>query len=100
MSLTRRWYVVELQGPLDLAADPPPERASILLVDDNPADLASLRAILGDIGHDLVEARSGEEAMERVKAQEFAAILLDVRLPGLDGFDTARAIRAEGRSRG
>ena len=98
-SLPEGRYEVELTEPLNLAANPPPGRGSILLVDDDPASLASLRAILGDLGLDLVEARSGEEALDRAKGREFAVILLDVRLPGLGGFDTAEAIRADERSR-
>ena len=96
-SLTQRRYVVELPGPMDLATDSSAERASILLVDDTPANLASLRAILGDLGHDLVEARSCAEALERAKAQEFAAVLIGMRRPGRGGFDTAEAIRADER---
>ena|SRR5947209_6806399 len=74
-------------------------QAGVLLVDDGPANLLSLRAILDDLGHHLVEARSGEEALERLKAEEFAVVLLDVLMPGMGGFDTARAIRADERSR-
>ena len=74
-------------------------KASVLLVDDTPANLVSLRAILQDFGYNLVEALSGEEALERLKAQEFAVILLDVRMPGLSGFDTARLIREDERFR-
>ena len=90
---------MELPEPVNLAPDSSPERAGVLLADDNPTDLDSLRAILGDLGLDLVEARSGEEAIDLAKAQEFAVILLDVRLPSLGGFETAEAIRADGRYR-
>ena len=74
-------------------------RASILLVDDNPANLLSLRAILEDLGQNLVEARSGEEALQRVQSDEFAVVLLDVLMPGISGFETAKAIRGDDRSR-
>ncbi len=74
-------------------------KASILLVDDNPANLLSLRAILGNLGKNLVDARSGEEALERVRAEDFAVVLLDVLMPGISGFETARLIRSEARSR-
>src|SRR5947209_8792639 len=74
-------------------------QSGVLFVDDSPANLRSLRAILDDLGQHLVEARSGEEALERLKAEEFAAVLLDVRMPGLSGFDTAKLIRADERSR-
>ena len=85
--------------PLGLIRHEPSEpRASILLVDDTPANLLSLRAILDDLGQNLVEARSGEEALGRVEAQEFAVVLLDVLMPGISGFETARAIRGHERS--
>lgn len=77
----------------------PPERASVLLVDDTPANLVALRAILDAPDYDLMDARSGEEALRRLKGQEFAAVLLDVRMPGLSGFDTAKLVRADERSR-
>jgi PAS domain S-box-containing protein len=79
--------------------NPSPEQASVLLVDDTPANLFSLRAILDDLNQPLVEARSGEEALERLKVEEFAVVLLDVLLPGLSGFETAKAIRNQERSR-
>ena len=74
-------------------------KASVLLVDDTPANLVALRAILEDLGQHLVEVRSGEEAIAQSRAVEFAVILLDVRMPGLSGFDTAKVIRADERSR-
>jgi PAS domain S-box-containing protein len=91
--------MLELPKPLDPASTSRPERASILLVDDTPANLVSLRALLEDPGYDLVEARSGEAAVERVNAQEFAVVLLDVLMPGMSGFETARLIRGDERSR-
>jgi PAS domain S-box-containing protein len=73
-------------------------KSSILLVDDSPANLLSLRAILDDLGQHLVEARSGEEALEWLKADDYAVVLLDVLMPGLSGFETAKAIRSQERS--
>ena len=72
--------------------------ASILLVDDNPANLLSLRTLLEDLGQNLVEVRSGKEAIERVQSVEFAVVLLDVLMPGIGGFETAQAIRQNERS--
>jgi PAS domain S-box-containing protein len=72
---------------------------NILLVDDHPANLLALRAILDSLGHNLVEARSGEEALRRLADDDFAVVLLDVRMEGLDGFETARRIRGGERSR-
>ncbi|MDB5338908.1 MAG: putative histidine kinase, hybrid [Planctomycetaceae bacterium] len=74
------------------------ERACVLLVDDTPANLISLRAILEAPDYDLVEVRSGEEAVAQLKTTEFAVILLDVRMPGMNGFDTANVIRSDERS--
>src|SRR5688500_2803941 len=71
-----------------------PARAKILLVDDNPANLLVLRAILEAHEEDLVEARSGEEALERLEQEDFAVVLLDVQMPGMDGFETAQRVRA------
>ncbi|MBN9518737.1 PAS domain S-box protein [bacterium] len=73
--------------------------AHILLVDDQPANLLALEAILGDLGVNLVRAESGEEALKRLLEADFAAILLDVRMPGLGGFEVAHLVRARPRSR-
>ncbi len=75
------------------------EQASILLVDDAPANLVALRAILDSLGQNLVEARSGEEALDLVRTHDFAVILLDLFMPGLSGFETAKKIRADARTR-
>jgi PAS domain S-box-containing protein len=77
----------------------PEQRVNILLVDDRPANLLALEAILQDLGHNLVQARSGGEALQRLAGGEFALVLLDVRMPGLDGFETARLIRGREESR-
>jgi PAS domain S-box-containing protein len=72
---------------------------NILLVDDQPANLLALEATLQDLGHNLVKARSGEEAVRRLNDAEFALVLLDVQMPGLDGFETAGLIRGREESR-
>ncbi len=79
----------------------PPDRAgaAVLLVDDQPANLVALRAVLDGLGADLVEARSGEQALEWLRDREFAVVLLDVQMGHLDGFETARLIRARPESR-
>jgi PAS domain S-box-containing protein len=74
-------------------------RVDILLVDDQPANLVALEAILQDLGHNLVLARSGDEALQRLLRDEFALVLLDVQMPGLDGFETAELIRGRKESR-
>jgi response regulator RpfG family c-di-GMP phosphodiesterase len=64
------------------------ERASILLVDDMEDNLIALEAVLGSLNEPLVRARSGEEAMKALLRRRFALVLLDVRMPGMDGFHT------------
>ncbi|WP_397571602.1 PAS domain S-box protein [Schlesneria sp. T3-172] len=70
----------------------------ILLVDDNPSNLLAIRSLLEDLAQDIVEVRSGDEAIQRAATEEFAVILLDVKMPGLSGFETAAAIRSGERS--
>ena len=71
----------------------------ILLVDDTPENLVSLEATLGVLGEELVLAHSGREALRHVLNDDFAVILLDVRMPDMDGFETAELIRSRPRSR-
>jgi PAS domain S-box-containing protein len=74
-------------------------RIHVLLVDDEPANLLALEAVLEVLGATLVRANSGPEALKRLQDDDFAAVLLDVRMPGMDGFETARLIRSRPRSR-
>jgi signal transduction histidine kinase len=74
-------------------------RASILIVDDDPASLTVMQEILASQGARLVTATSGEEALRKVLDDDFAAILMDVRMPGIDGFTTASMIRERKRSK-
>lgn len=71
---------------------------SILLVDDQPDALLALEALLQGPGRELVRARSGQEALLRILEEDFALILLDVQMPGMDGYETAEAIRQRDRS--
>jgi two-component system, sensor histidine kinase and response regulator len=74
-------------------------KAHILLVDDHPENLLALEALLSDLGQPLVKARSGREALKRLLDNDFAVILLDVQMPGMDGFETAALIRQREKSR-
>jgi len=73
------------------------DRVNILLVDDQPARLLSYETILADLGQNLVRAHSGLEALERLMKEEYAVVLLDVSMPGMDGFETASLIHEHPR---
>ncbi|MEP7245175.1 MAG: response regulator [Gammaproteobacteria bacterium] len=75
----------------------PANKVNILLVDDQPARLMSYETILSELGQNLVSARSGLEALERVMKEDFAVVLLDVSMPGMDGFETASLIHEHPR---
>jgi PAS domain S-box-containing protein len=87
-------------GPIAAQARPAPselahpvlERARILVVDDDERNLLAIETVLEDIA-DVVLAKSGEEALRHLLKGEFAVILLDVYMPGMDGYETARIIR-------
>ena len=73
--------------------------AKILMVDDRAENLLALDAILHGIGYDLVKATSGEEALKWLLTDDIAVILLDVQMPGMDGFETATHIKQRERTR-
>jgi signal transduction histidine kinase len=73
------------------------ERVNILLVDDQPSRLLTYESILSQLGQNLVSARSGLEALEKLMKQEFAVVLLDVSMPDMDGFEAARLIHEHPR---
>jgi len=74
------------------------EQVNILLVDDRPENLVALESVLEELGQNLVRAHSGREALKHLLDTDFAVILLDVQMPGMDGFETATLIRARERS--
>ncbi|NQE36555.1 response regulator [Microcoleus asticus] len=75
------------------------DRVNVLLVDDRPENLVALEAILNSPSYNLVQANSGAEALRCLLNEDFAVILLDVQMPGMDGFETATLIRSRDRSR-
>lgn len=82
-------------------AAPPPtilRSAPVLIVDDTPSKRLAMKAALAPLGHRIVEADSGIAALRHVMAEDFAVILLDVTMPGMDGFETARLIRERWQS--
>jgi two-component system, sensor histidine kinase len=85
-------------GDGDSEASPSTASLSVLVVDDNGANLLAMEAVLEELGVRICSARSGEEALERLQERDFVVVLLDVQMPDMDGFATARAIRARPRS--
>src|SRR5438874_1829238 len=77
----------------------PGSTVKLLLVDDHPENLLALEALLEAPGQELMLARSGAEALRHLLANDFAAIILDVMMPDMDGFETAALIRQRERSR-
>lgn len=75
------------------------EQCNILLVDDRPENLLALEAVLAPLNQNLVTAGSGEEALKHLLDTEFALILLDVQMPGMDGFETAVQIKERSKTR-
>lgn len=68
-------------------------KVNILIVDDRDDKILALESVLGDLGQNIIKARSGKEALRQLLNHEFAVILLDVSMPGMDGFETASLIR-------
>jgi two-component system, LuxR family, sensor kinase FixL len=69
-------------------------KAKVLLVDDRPGNLLAYQVMLEELGEELMVSHSGEGALAQLRSHDFAVILLDVNMPGMDGFETAKAIRA------
>ena len=78
---------------------PVPHQARILLVDNRVENLIALDAILSPLNQILVPVRSGEQALQALRAEEFALVLLDILMPGMSGFETAARIKREARTR-
>src|SRR6266702_5426645 len=76
----------------------PGGKCNILVVDDLPDKLLVLESILAELAQNVITVRSGEEALRRVLKHDFAVILLDVNMPGMDGLETAAYIRRRKKS--
>ena len=86
-------------APTPAMSDVPPNSLSVLIVDDDECSLASLGAVLEPLEQRIVSVRSGQQALRCLLEDEFAVVLLDMRMPGLDGVETARYISARARTR-
>ena len=82
------------EGPQDVAPN-----ARVLMVDDHPPNLIALEAILAPLGQELVQATSGQEALRQLLDGDFAVILMDVQMPGIDGMQTAKLIKDRPRNK-
>jgi signal transduction histidine kinase len=89
-------HLKEPAAPLEKQHDS--DRVNILIVDDVPEKLMVYETVLGDLNQNIMTVRSGEEALKLVLKYEFAVILLDVNMPGMDGFETANMIRQRKKS--
>ncbi|HZH59922.1 MAG TPA: response regulator, partial [Metabacillus sp.] len=78
---------------------PTSKKVNILMVDDHPENLLALEAVLTSSNYHLVSATSGKEALKCMLKQDFAVILLDVQMPGLNGFETAQLIKSRKKTR-
>jgi CheY-like chemotaxis protein len=74
-------------------------KCNILLVDDRSENLLALEAVLAPLNENLVSAESGEEALRHLLEKEFALVLMDVQMPGMDGFETALQIRERAKTK-
>jgi PAS domain S-box-containing protein len=96
--LSRREQVTPASAPVqsgEFNAGP----VEILLVDDRPENLLALEAILEPLNQTLIKAHSGDEALRKLLLHDFAVILLDVQMPGINGFETARLIKSRERTK-
>lgn len=75
------------------------DNVNILIVDDKPRNIIAMEAVLKSTQYNLISAKSGEEALKKALMYDFAVILLDVQMPGLNGFETAKIIKSREKSR-
>jgi signal transduction histidine kinase len=86
-------------GPHPPPASWKPLKARVLIVDDDERNAFAATEALEDLGHELIVARSGEEALRKLLDDDYAVILLDLHMPGMDGYETAGLIRQRKRTR-
>jgi len=84
---------------LDVVPRASPQRAKILIVDDTESNRLAFQSLLESPIHEIIQAKDGLEALEHIIDNDFATILLDIRMPRMGGLETAHSIRARKRSR-
>lgn len=87
------------KGSIEKLNNTPTQKVNILMVDDHPENLLALEAVLTSPNYNLISAHSGKEALKCMLQHDFAVILLDVQMPGLNGFDTAKLIKAREKTK-
>ncbi|MFP7296850.1 PAS domain S-box protein [Neobacillus niacini] len=91
--------LMDPKGSIEKLNNTPAKKVNILMVDDHPENLLALEAVLTSPNYNLVSAHSGKEALKCMLQYDFAVILLDVQMPGLNGFDTAALIKAREKTK-
>lgn len=91
--------LMDQKGFIEKLNNIPPQKVNILMVDDHPENLLALEAVLTSPNYNLISAHSGKEALKCMLQYDFAVILLDVQMPGLNGFDTAKLIKAREKTK-
>jgi signal transduction histidine kinase len=98
-TVTEPSTVAEVPAGSEAEVDTPSEaKANILVVDDREDKRLAMRTVIAELGQNIVSAASGGEALRQLLNQDFAVILLDINMPGMDGFETAHLIRQRVRS--
>jgi two-component system, sporulation sensor kinase E len=91
--------LMDPKGSIEKLNKTPAQKVNILMVDDHPENLLALEAVLNSPNYNLICAHSGKEALKCMLQYDFAVILLDVQMPGLNGFDTAKLIKAREKTK-
>jgi two-component system, sporulation sensor kinase E len=91
--------LMDPKGSIEKLNNTPAQKVNILMVDDHPENLLALEAVLTSPNYNLISAHSGKEALKCMLQHDFAVILLDVQMPGLNGFDTAKLIKAREKTK-
>jgi two-component system, sporulation sensor kinase E len=91
--------LMDMSGSIEKLNNTLAQKVNILMVDDHPENLLALKAVLTSPNYNLISANSGKEALKCMLQHDFAVILLDVQMPGLNGFDTAKLIKARDKTK-